>query len=651
MKHLFFLVAFLLFTGKSFAIDYDSVFYIITDKSKPFDERYALLVQHQNYLSVEHSFASQKQLAWESKKMADIDKTISLISNLVRSLSQYEEHVLAKAYLDSLLVLENIIDDYLNKAKLFDAAGTYYASLAQTAQAHEYLYKALENYEKTGKFHEQQIALLYSIAIPYIHENDTASIRNIIEKMEPLTKQDNTFKSHFLAYTIIGSYYDMLFDLDKEQLNYIDSVLFYNLKIIRQYEMIENPPVAWALNISYNYLGYANYKQRLPNPDWDVIIQYIEKAVEINPYDPYIQILYHRLYASYHSKLRQLDRALKESMTSLQMLTEQNNEEWATMYVDAYNQLSEIHELRKEYEQALKYERLSSEVKIKIYNKERHQIVKNLQTRYEVAKKEENIQHLTEQNRYRESISRLYLGMLILIALVCIFVILWFRGKRKADIGKLQITKLQSYLEGLESERSRLAKEMHDHVSNGLLALEAKMQSSGVSAELTDMAHVLQQQVRYISHALIPPVFQYVSLPEIIDHYIREQNWLEGPCFQFYLAPEEGWEDLPHQMALDLYRIVQETCSNAIKHADAKNIVISLSRKKTLLELSITDDGQGFQIADVIQGIGLQTINERAANQNGVVTIDSSPGKGTVIQLRIKNLHSPFFQSGGVSVQ
>ena len=635
MKHILIFVTFLSIAGSSYAVDYDSVIHVIADRTKPFDERYMLLNQHLGYLQAEQGFTAMMQLAAESKKLPDMDKTINLYSTLLHYLCNFHEFNLATMYLDSVLMFEMSADN-LNRAKINLAVGVYYAELAQMEQAHEYYYRALANYEKTGEFQREQIALLYNIAITYIHEKDSASLKDIIERMKPLAEKVDDFPSFININTVIASYYGVLYELDEQQIHYADSVLLYDLNIIQRYESMEDPPVRLALHVAYNYLRFAEFSLYLPNPDWDAVIQYVEKAVAMN-HDTYSVICYHCVYACYHLKMNHPEQALTNAREALRLLLEIDNEGHSSLHASLYELLSQIHEERKEYGEALKYERLRTEAKFKIYNNTRHQIVKNLQTRYEVEKKDEDIRHLTEENRYRANINRLYLGMLVLIALVCIFVILWFRGKRKADAGKLQITKLQSYLEGLESERSRLAKELHDHVSNGLLALNYQMQSSGVPVELAAMAEKLHGQVREISHTLIPPVFLHASLPEIIDEYVREQNRLEGPCFQFYLDPEEGWENLPHPTALDLYRIVQEACGNAIKHARAKNVVISLSREEKQTILSITDDGAGFQTEEVTKGIGLQTINERAASQNGTLTIESTPGKGSAIQLRIEN--------------
>ncbi len=321
--------------------------------------------------------------------------------------------------------------------------------------------------------------------------------------------------------------------------------------------------------------------------------------------------------------------------------------------INQYRILSEAYQKgSKDYQKALYYKQLQCNLVDSIHKKEHSDALAEFSIKYETAEKELEVTRLKlEEEKLLRTRTLIITGLVILAVLLLIawLYVLFLRWKKKSEtvewekkveakdakynttIVEMEKKQLQSYLEGLEAERTRLAKEMHDHVSNGLLALGIKMESAGVPDEFIAMAHDLHSQVRDISHALMPPVFQYASLSEIIDEYIREQNKLDGPCFQFYLSPEEGWEDLPHQTALDLYRIVQEACSNALKHACAKNVTISLTRKEDQIELSVADDGRGMQSPATTGGIGMRIINERVTNQKGKVIIDSKPGKGTSI--------------------
>ena len=642
MKHFLIFVTFLSLAGKSFAVDYDSALHVVSDRSKPFDVRYETLMQHFYFFPAHQHIELAKTMEAmipEAKQFTDKTQVIHLYGNLLRlCLTDIVARETAKLYLDSAMMYENHASD-LGKAMLYSSAGYYYSDLAETSDEYDplmldYYYKAISCYEKVGGYYDERVNALHSIAACYYNGDEDVNFIEIVEKMKPLAKQANTFKSNLYTYQMTGFYYVTMYYEDEKQTHYLDSAVSCFSRIIRQYENLKDPSPFLAANVASAYLHFADYSMEMEGADFEQVIRHAEKALKIAPNDEWIKNAYYLTLAGCYLKQGKLDSALENALEALR-LSEQDMS--LNMKIAALALLSEIHELRKEFEQALEYEKLCSELQFNEYAIKRSQAFQNLAIRYEVAQKEENIRHLTEQNRYRENINRLYLGMLVLIVLVCIFGFLWFRGKRKADADKLQMTKLQSYLEGLESERSRLAKELHDQVSNGLASLLHKMQSSGVSNELTAITNNLQQQVRDISHDLIPPVFQHASLLEIIIDYVVEQNGQDGPCFQFFFESEEGWDKLPHQAALDLYRIVQESCSNAVKHAFAKNVTILLSRKENAIVLSITDDGQGFQTAAAKKGIGMQTIKERAANLNGTVSIESTPGKGTTVLVTYNN--------------
>ncbi|MDX1616494.1 MAG: ATP-binding protein, partial [Candidatus Promineifilaceae bacterium] len=101
---------------------------------------------------------------------------------------------------------------------------------------------------------------------------------------------------------------------------------------------------------------------------------------------------------------------------------------------------------------------------------------------------------------------------------------------------------------------------------------------------------------------------------------------------------------LSDQAAISLYRILQEALTNAIKHAAANSVTVSLKHEDERIELVITDDGQGFeQGSDAMpseSGLGLTGMLERAEMLGGVLHIDSQPGKGTRIIADIPYQHT-----------
>ena len=91
-------------------------------------------------------------------------------------------------------------------------------------------------------------------------------------------------------------------------------------------------------------------------------------------------------------------------------------------------------------------------------------------------------------------------------------------------------------------------------------------------------------------------------------------------------------------LAVTLFRITQEAVRNAISHGAGRQIAVSVARSGRDIELMVTDDGKGFDVADARQrgsGLGLITIEERAHAVGGVVRVTSQPGEGTILYVRV----------------
>jgi len=92
---------------------------------------------------------------------------------------------------------------------------------------------------------------------------------------------------------------------------------------------------------------------------------------------------------------------------------------------------------------------------------------------------------------------------------------------------------------------------------------------------------------------------------------------------------------LPMPITICLYRLLQESLGNIRKHANAKHVDVSLSSGQREIELLVSDDGSGFNSGDSKKGLGLTSMQERVRPLRGHVAIDSSPGRGTVIAVKI----------------
>ncbi len=326
--------------------------------------------------------------------------------------------------------------------------------------------------------------------------------------------------------------------------------------------------------------------------------------------------------------------------------------------ITIYQRLSEAYQKGpKNYQKALYYKQMQYNLADSIHKKSHSEAMAEFGVKYEATEKELEITQLNLQQEHMKTEKvRIVIWLVVIIALflgALLYSMILRQKKRTEKIllnqkleekerefdtlaSDMEMRQVKSYLDGLEAERTRLAGELHDNVSNALLGVEFKMRVPGTSQEeVSGMLRGIHEHVRNISHELMPPVFQHATLAEIIADYVYMQNGMSGPHFECRIDPEDGWEDLPLETALELHRIVQEACGNALKHSGAPLISITLQRNGNRVTLMVKDYGRGLYVDSKKSGWGLQIIHDRAAKMNGLAEIVSAVGKGTTITVTV----------------
>jgi len=238
---------------------------------------------------------------------------------------------------------------------------------------------------------------------------------------------------------------------------------------------------------------------------------------------------------------------------------------------------------------------------------------------------------------------------LLLVILGTIFWILHYRHQQKlkqqrklSEEKAKEIQALEAMMKGEEKERQRLAKDLHDGIGGLLSAIKMNfssvkgqypaLQSSTTFKNAITMLDNASVEIRKTAHNLMPDLLARCGLDEVIHSFceqITQQNELKV-SYQT-IGNIERYEE---HFELALYRIVMELLNNTIKHAHAKHLLVQFTRHNELLTVTIEDDGFGFEIQkNTNQGLGLSSVKERIAYLNGVLDIDSAPGKGTAIYM------------------
>jgi signal transduction histidine kinase len=199
-----------------------------------------------------------------------------------------------------------------------------------------------------------------------------------------------------------------------------------------------------------------------------------------------------------------------------------------------------------------------------------------------------------------------------------------------------------------EDERARIARDLHDDLSQQLAgvaiivhSLKLQVATTGGALEIEEMFATLQERaaaaetaVRHLSHQLHPSVLDYSGLTATLRGHCADIERHHQLTVTF--DPGEGLDSLDSDVALCLFRVVQEALTNVLRHARASKACVTLTTGAESVELNVVDDGVGFVSGEHTRsGLGLRSIHERVRFMRGSVSVDSRPGEGTKILVRI----------------
>jgi two-component system sensor histidine kinase UhpB len=193
-----------------------------------------------------------------------------------------------------------------------------------------------------------------------------------------------------------------------------------------------------------------------------------------------------------------------------------------------------------------------------------------------------------------------------------------------------------------ERERLRIGRALHDEAGQTLtaIALEAERAASEAPpaqreqmAALAAQLHASLDEIRRISRDLRPEALDDLGLINALIALTSRADRQSGIRIERRLGP---LPDLPSELELVIYRVAQEAVTNVLRHAHASQCVIALESSDGEVELSVRDDGVGMSASDATTDtIGIEGMRERALLANGTLAIESRPGEGTQVTLRL----------------
>jgi signal transduction histidine kinase len=215
----------------------------------------------------------------------------------------------------------------------------------------------------------------------------------------------------------------------------------------------------------------------------------------------------------------------------------------------------------------------------------------------------------------------------------------------------LKEQELKSYsamLEGQDKERQRIASDLHDRLGGILSTVKAYFQTIDEKIKSLEEKTVVQyekaaellntavEEVRNISHDLHSGVLKNFGLCAAVSD-LKNTIELTGQLkIDLFVSGKK--RKLDTNKEIEIYRLVQELFSNTMKHARANKVTLQFTFAENNINVIFEDDGIGFDPRKVTKGIGLKNIEARISKLNGDYSIDSAPGRGTIIILDIPEI-------------
>ena len=312
----------------------------------------------------------------------------------------------------------------------------------------------------------------------------------------------------------------------------------------------------------------------------------------------------------------------------------------------------------EDYRHAYEYLSKSHELQDAVSNEKQEVKISELQTQYKTQEKE--IENLSLKNKLQTNKILMY-AFLLLLAIFIVFGILLYKNiSKKKTIAEqeklIETQKLEKtlkdqelhdidvMLESQEKERQRIANDLHDHLGSMLATLKLNFQNlkrqgndlPKQQQELYEKTDALiedaYQSVRNIAHLKNLGVVGNQGLLTAVKKMAEKMSVIEK--FTINVIPFGLKERLDNQIEVALFRMIQELCTNIIKHSQANEVNIYLTQDEvTNINIMIEDNGKGFDTKAIrnSDGMGLKSIEKKVEQMGGTFTIDSKISNGTTI--------------------
>jgi signal transduction histidine kinase len=444
--------------------------------------------------------------------------------------------------------------------------------------------------------------------------------------------KDEKKKKVYLAYF----YYQHTLIFQEEGLH-LDSALFYHkitLDLREQLGKVKDIPSS-HMGIGYIHYLQGNNKKALASliladTLYDSIKQetrpnaWLRKKAKINNY---LGLVY---YSS--GNLSKAIKHFKASSETAENIIVKN------IQLSSYKNLGNCYEQLNLMDSALIYRNKFITLNESVFDEQKNQQIEELKTVYETKEKNKIISNQTKEISSNKKKIAIFIIALITLLVLIIFIAVFARIKRLKSEKDIQSKFSQDLINTIEKDRERISRDLHDSIGQNLLII--KNQNSLLKLKL-DQKLLLEKsdsinkyaaqtidELREISNNLVPYQLGRLGLTKAVINLIEKvENTTEINCIKDISNIDNV---VDQNLQINIFRIIQESLNNIIKHSKATEIKFEISPSKIVIK----DNGVGFVTSKTSNGMGLSNLVERAKLLNAEFHIDSSPNAGTKITLQ-----------------
>lgn len=559
------------------------------------------------------AYAFYKQ-AIELARTADTSRVMksyeaSLNNNLgVISYMNGDYEGAVNSFIESVLIYEKYGDPGRNLPPTLNNIASTYTELSYYSKALEYSRRAVQEAERISNGNVPSMSYIGFANCMLNTENYDSALAYLLKGLAIARKNNNQYDI-YLCYGNLASYYE-------KKKNY-DSALAYFQRAV---------PVVIAINAPFDIFSARN---KLAN-------------IYITMKNP---------------------KAAKEQIDSIDVISRKYG--FRDLNKLIYYVKSRYYESIENYSSSYEYYKKYDELKDSLLTETRLKRIDFLEEKYQSDKKQLAIEDLqTKQKvqqfeiRQKSVVNYLLFGGLIVI--VVIASLIYRNLKHKQLLSKQteqlhatrikeleqekQLISMNSLLKGQEEERGRLAKDLHDGLGGMLSGVKLSLGAMKGNLILSeDNARLFTKtlgqldnsisEMRRVAHNMMPEALVRLGLQQAVQDYcdgLTESQALKINC-QFHGL--EKRLDAPTEIIV--YRIVQELLNNVVKHSAASQVFVQIMRHETSLNITLEDNGKGFDVGamESMKGAGLSNVRTRVEYLKGNLDIQSSPGKGTSVHI------------------